>query len=173
MDPRTFSAAREAPTKLGIRWWTGRGFCAKLRASIVSHSLFRITHFQAFGSSSRVSVWEASAMASRASASRVSLWASKAASSKAVTLSSVLLASSFDHLREFEDREWCFHGESVLLLLVVLLSMNGYHKRIAHDSIILRQPRVWNYGLKLSQVFPIFYNLNFNIKIQIHNSFHK
>lgn len=143
----TFWAAVEAPTKLGIRWWTGRGFWAIFRASIKSQILFRIIHFQAFGSSSfslvlLVSLFEASAMASRALASRLSLSASKAASSKAASfreLPSLKLISLWEFLEAGnEGGEWRLRH----FFKTVCFSVNGADNRIRFESICLRQIRM-------------------------------
>lgn len=64
-----------------MRWWTGQGFWAKLRASMMSQILFLITHFQALGSPSTSSRFELSAMDSRAAASSLRRSASNAPSS--------------------------------------------------------------------------------------------
>lgn len=127
----TFWAATGAPTKLGMRWWTGRGLLAKLRASIMSHILFRITHFQAFGSA-------ASAMARRASASSASRSASYAAASKGWLFLCVLAASTLKHRRGCVEKEKV-QREGALKGLVV--SINGCDKRKA--SILLPNVSVW------------------------------
>lgn len=136
----TLSAATEAPTKLGMRWWTGRGFWAKFCASMESHIRFRITHFQAFASSRRVA--SSAAMAWRASASWASRSASKAASSKAfLLLLLLLLASSMNHLRLLRLRfVWGLVERERRLqwfLLRVKVRGNGYHKW--STPIFLRQ----------------------------------
>lgn len=131
----TFWAATEAPTKLGMRWWTGRGLLAKLRASIKSHILFRITHFQAFGSA-------ASAMACRASASSASRSASNVAASKGWLFLLVLAASTLKQRRGSVERERVQKGGAFKVLAVTI---NGCDKRNA--SILLP---TFRFDLKLS-----------------------
>lgn len=84
-------AAAAAPTKFGMRWWTGRGSRAMFSLSIRSQILFLILHFHALGSSpssapsSAATREETSAIDRRASASRRRRSASKEAASNGST----------------------------------------------------------------------------------------
>ena len=78
---RTASAAAGAPSKLGMRWWTGRGSRATPSASSASHTRFRIAHFQARGFASAAAALAVDSIPARAAASRRSRSASKAAAS--------------------------------------------------------------------------------------------
>ena len=91
MGRRTASAAAGAPSKLGMRWWTGRGSRATPSASSASHTRFRIAHFQARGSASAAAA--VVSIPARVAASRRSRSASKAAASNEAEEDDELLAA--------------------------------------------------------------------------------
>lgn len=129
----TLSAAEKAPRKLGMRWWTGRGFWATFVVSIKSQILFRITHFQAFESSSSLSIspFDFSAIVSRASASRLSLSASYAASSNAASFRMLLLL-----ILKIEMVFLLGLERELVFWVGLTLSVNGWHIRIIPEESI-------------------------------------
>lgn len=103
---RTESAAEAAPAKLGMRWWTGRGFRAMSSASMRSQIRFRILHFHALGSPPPSSDEAAAeAMAARASASRRTLSASNVAGSKEEEPSTLPAPQGWRRLEKAAEKE--------------------------------------------------------------------